>query len=261
MPERSPIIFRLLLVATISVDAVLLNLAAGEQYSTTGYLGVAVHALLLGQLGVVCIWSALNPTPNVGTQIAPWFAVVLASLAEGYRDMPTFVTRLGFFGLYGVLVMAALWLLQRTSFWRRKTGSGRTWQFSLLHILTLMTIIAVLAAVMRSNPFFGEDSWPNIIYIFSYVALAVASVIFWSLSWHWIFRLASVLSVSALFGIGASVIFFMLIGHFRVDVFNLLHAHYLIQAIVFSLWLGIVPVLPPRLDGDAMPDEAPCVQS
>ena len=47
--------------------------------------------------------------------------------------------------------------------------------------------------------------------------------IFWSLSWHWIFRLASVLSVSALFGIGASVIFFHADRSFRVDVFNILH--------------------------------------
>ena len=261
MQDHSPIIFRLLLVATISVDVVVLSLAADEQYSTMGYLGVAVYSLLLGQLGIVCIWSALNPRPNVATQIAPWFAVLLASWVEAYRDMPTFMARLGFFGLYGVLLMAALWLLQRTGFWRRNTGSARTWQFSLLHILTLMTIIAVLAAVMRRNPFFGEDSWSNLIYTFSYVALAVASVIFWSLSWHWFFRLASVLGVSALFGVGASVIFFMLIGRFYVGVFNLLHVHYLIQAIVFSVWLGIGSVLPPTLDARATQNEGPRVES
>jgi hypothetical protein len=261
MPHRSPITFWLLLAATISVDAVVFSLAAGEQYATLGYLGVALHALILGQLGIVCIWSALNPRPNVGTQIAPWFAAVLASLVEGYGDMTTFTVCIGTFGLYALLLMAALWLLQRTGFWRRKTGSARTWQFSLLHVLTVMTIIGVLATVMRNSPIFGEDSWTNIIFTFSYVALAVASVIFWSFSWNWFLRLASVLSVSALLGIGGSVILFMLIGHFRVDVVNILHAYYLIQAIVFSMWLGIGPVLPPRVDADVTRSEVSRVQS
>lgn len=256
MQHRSPLIFWLLVAATLSVDAVVLNWAGDEQFTAPGYLSVAVHALILGQLSVVCVWSALYSTPNTWTQIAPLFAVVLGALVDGLymrlpehnRDMTTFTTSLGFFGLYAMLLMAALWLLQRTNFWRRIAGSARTWQFSLFHLLTAMTITAVLAALMRNNLLFAESRWMNITFACSYVALTVASVVFWSFSWNWFFRLASVLSVSVLLSVGAFVIFFRHIGIFSVNIFNILHAYYLIQAIVLSVWLGVGPILPSKIE-------------
>lgn len=256
MQHRSPIIFWLILAATLSVDAVVLSWASGERYTTPAYLAVAVHALILGQLSVVCIWSALYSTPNIWTQIAPLFAVVLAALIQGlyiqlpghYRDVTTFTTCLGYLGLHAVLLLAALWLMQRTNFWQRRTESARTWRFSLFQLLVAMTVTAVLTALMRTNEFFGEGKWTNIAFECSYVALAIASVVLWSLAWNWFLRLAGVLCVAALFSVVAFFIFFRQISGFGMNVINILHAYYLIQAIVFSLWLGVGPILPPKFD-------------
>jgi hypothetical protein len=268
MQHRSPIIFWLLLAATLSVDAVVLTWASDERYTTPSYLNVAVHALILGQLSVVCIWSALYSAPNIWTQIAPLFAVVLAALLEGlhtrlpghFRDVTTFTTCLGYLGLHAVLLVAALWLVQRTSFWRRRTGSARTWQFSLFHLLIATTVTAVLTALMRSNVFFTDGKWTNITFECSYVALAVASVVLWNFAWNWFLRLASVLCVAALFSVAGIVIFFRQLSGLGMNVFNILLAYYLIQAIVLSLWLAVGPILPRRIHVDEMQKQQPLVR-
>jgi hypothetical protein len=59
MPQRSPLIFWLLLAATISVDAVAFTWAeAGHVHADHAF--IAFEALMLSQIGVVCIWSSLN---------------------------------------------------------------------------------------------------------------------------------------------------------------------------------------------------------
>lgn len=255
MPHRSPIIFWLLLAATLAADTIVLKLAADQRDSSLGYLSVAVHMMILGQLSIVCIWSALESTPSVWTQIAPFCAVALAALVDGlytrlgehYSDLTTLTTSVGFFALYAVMLMTALWLLQRTVFWRRKTGSAHAWQFSLFHILTLMTIVAVLATLLRTNLYFRDGRWPNFIITFSYVALTTASVVIWACSWNWFFRLAGVMGVSLIFGLGASAVLTRWIITPGVNVNSILCAQYLIQAIVLSLWLGIGPILPSKI--------------
>jgi hypothetical protein len=255
MQHRSPLIFWLLLAATLSVDAVVLNWASYERYTTPGYSAMAVQALILSQLSVVCIWSALYSTPNIWMQIAPLFAAVLAALVQGlyielpghYRDVTTFITSFGYLGLHAVLLLSALWLMQRTKFWQRQTGSTRTWQFSLFHLLVVMTVTAVLTALIRTNEFFAEGRWTNITFECSYVALAVASVVLWSFAWNWFLRLGSVICVALLFGVVTFVICFRQYNLLAMNIFNVVHAYYLIQAIVLSIWLGIGPILPSKI--------------
>jgi len=267
MPHRSPITFWLLLTATLCVDAVVLKLAAGESYPSPSYSSVAIHALILGELSVVCIWSSLNQSLTTWTQIAPLLAVALAAFVEGARnrapghiaDLTTFTASLGYFGLHAALLLVALWLLQRTAFWRHRTGIARTWQFSNLHLLVAMTVVAVLTVLIRNSEFFfKDDALENITYGCTFVALAVASVVLWTYSCYWFLRLASVVGVGMLLGIAIFVIYFY--GHTggrTFDVFNVLHVHYQIQAIVLSVWLGIGPVLPPRADAVAVENDAP----
>jgi hypothetical protein len=249
MTHRSPLIFWLLLTATLAVDVVILKLVADEPNPSQGYSGIALHALILGQLSIVCIWSACNATPNAWTRIAPLFAVLLAALTNGLSTRftvgPVLIFYSGYFGMHAVLLLGSLWLLQRTNYWRRRTGSTRLWQFSLFHALIVMTVVAVLAAFMRNNGFLDNDAVWNSAFAISSVALAVISVILWGLSWHWLLRLASVYGVAALLAVGTLVIFVRppRTG-FDINIFNIFHTSYLIQAVVLSSWLGIGPILP-----------------
>jgi hypothetical protein len=269
MQQHPRIIFWLLFAATAAVDAVVLRWAAGLQPAAADYQPVAVAALVLGEASIIYIWSALRPFSTLWSKVAPVCAVVLAASVNGVyfrmtdndRGITTFTTFLGFFGLHAVLLMAALWFLQRTNFWRRLSGAARSWQFSLLHILATMTITAVLATLIRGNVYFSQTPWTNLAFTCSYVALAVCSVIVWSCRWNWFLRLAGVLGISLLIGFGANVMFFRGTSGLGLDVFNVLHAFYVIQAVVLSLWLGLGQILPSRFDARETERPEPQVQS
>jgi hypothetical protein len=159
-----------------------------------------------------------------------------------------FMTYLGEFALRAVAMLAGLWFLQRTSYWRRRNGTAHSWQFSVLHVLAAMTITAILITLLRRNVYFGDDRWTNIAFACSDMALVMASVILWSFSWNWVLRLASVMGIAILLGEGAVAIIYGQVGDIGMSAFNILHAYYLVQAIMLSLWLGVGPILPPRMD-------------
>lgn len=267
MPHRSPIIFWLLLAATLAVDVTVLR-AAHEQSVSSGFLTVVIYALIVSQLSVVCIWSALRIKPTTVTRTAPICAVAVVSLVTArFTPMPSslhgwtvYANYLGYFGLHAVALLASLWLLQRTNYWQQRTGVKRTLQFSLAHILVVMTVAAVLAALSRNNVFLGGGRATNISVAFCCVALGFSSAAIWSLSWNWFLRLASVIVVAAFFGTALVGIFFG--PNFGFDVVTIFHAYYLIQAVVLSLWLGIGPILPPtKVDVDKAPIETRLVPS
>ncbi len=80
MPQRSPVIFWLLLAATISVDAVAYYWVVSENSPNSS---IAIDALFTVQVSVVCIWSGLGNRRTVWTRIAPWLAALGASLVRG----------------------------------------------------------------------------------------------------------------------------------------------------------------------------------
>jgi hypothetical protein len=255
MQQRSPLIFWLLLAATASVDAVAAVWAAGGQYPVSEYATVVIHALVLGQLGVVCLVFAMSAKPTFLTRIAPWIAALVATLVIGLvipppadlRSVQVFSSYLGYYGLHCALLLAALWVLQRTKFWSRRTGEVRTWQFSLFHVLGLMTLVAVLTTLMRENLLFRGDKWLNVLFAGSFVTLAVASVIIWSSAWHWMLRLAGVLGIAIGFGAISGAI---MLGESRMlntdlaTTFSVIFGtYYLVQALVLSVWLGCGGIL------------------
>jgi hypothetical protein len=91
---------------------------------------------------------------------------------------------------------------------------------------------------------FGDTGWQSIILIISSVALALGSTLLWSLSWHWVLRLAGVLALSF-----AIVLIFLLawvageIRYYDV-VLSIFTPYYLIQGIMISAWLGLGALLP-----------------
>jgi hypothetical protein len=253
MPQRSPVIFWLLLAATISVDAVLISLLASEPYSGPLYVVVAFHAMILSQLSVVCIWSALAAQKGPWTRLAPIPAALLAAQVTAmFVDKPvtltsSFANHLAYFGIHAASLLALLWLLQRTAFWRRRSGSSLPLQFSLAHLLVMMTVVAVLASTIRSSPFFGDERWINILFLCSSVALAMASVCIWNLARVWWNRLAGVLFIAFLlasFVSFASVVTESSGSQWIVSM--ILGAHFEIQGLVLSVWLGCGPILPPQ---------------
>lgn len=247
MPQRSAIIFWLLLAATLSVDAVVFSWMASEPYPDPLYAVVTFDALILGQLSVVCIWSTITVTTNLWVRLAPIVAVVTAALLTATLvDEPvmlssSFTNHLAYYGLHVALLVTSIWLLQRTEFWRRRSGASREWQYSIAHLLIAMTVVAVLAAAMRNSVFFSEDRWINIAFACSSVGLTVAVVSLWSLSWHWLLRLAGALGFAVLLGFAFAL---ALVVASNDRLAPNVGAHYLLQVIVLSIWLGCGPILP-----------------
>jgi hypothetical protein len=255
MPQRSPIIFWLLLAATIALDAVVFYWVAEQPYPGPVHLLVTFHALILGQISVICIGSAVPVHPGVWRRIAPLPAALGAALVTARSiDKPVALSssipnHLAYFGIHTLLLLGCLWLLQRTSFWRRRTGAARTLQYSLAQLLLLMTAVAVLATTIRSSPFFAHERWINIVFLLSSVALALASVVLWSLPWHWLLRLAGVLGSAVLL----DVVFLLAAASTSSEpaaplLSLIIGSHYMIQGILLSAWLAWGPLLPGRFD-------------
>jgi hypothetical protein len=147
-----------------------------------------------------------------------------------------------YYGLEAGLLLVGLWLFRGSKYWRARTGADRTWQFSLAQLFLAMTVVAVLAGVMRSGPFADESKSLSIGFASSVVGMALASAMVWSLAWHWFLRFAATLGVALVLGEALN-----LAAHFVTSAFPIFVAHYLVQAIMLSAWLGWGPILPPRV--------------
>jgi hypothetical protein len=245
MPQRSPVIFWLLVAATIAVDAVVLAWVLSNRSSDVLYAIAAFHSLCVSQLSVVCIWSAVVSRKTVWTRIAPLLATLIASISTAvFINAPipldvAITSYLAQYGLQAVLILVVLWLLQRTAFWRRISGEPAKWRYSVAQLLVAMTVVAVLAAAMRRSTFLDHD-FVNVAYTCCYAALAVASVFFWTLSQPSVVRLSGVLGVAIWFAAALS-----LVETPPTRIFSIfMVAHFVIQAIVLSVWLGLGPILP-----------------
>ena len=247
MSERSPIIFWLLLAATISVDAVVLPMAASgappSLVAVSPYVELVADALIVSQLCIICIWAALSSnkvawlSAILATVVAAFTAAVFNDSGKGAFN--TWKLYLAYYGLVSALLMSVLWLFRGSKYWRRRTGVAHSRQYSLAQLLIAMTIAAVLMTIVRSSPFQGDDQWLNIGSVVSIVALAAASAVIWSLSLHWILRLAATIglaiAVSSLFGFA---------DNFSRPFVFVMQMHFLIQAGLLSAWLGLGEILP-----------------
>lgn len=167
-------------------------------------------------------------------------AVAASALCYGLYDenMPAIFA---FFGLHAYTLLVMLWLFRRTAFWRGRSGTKSEWRFSIAHLLLTMTIVAVLAAVLRNSELFATDALINALLIAGAVVIAIATVVIWSLSWHWLIRLAGALAVAIIISI-----LFLIDGPYLA---LFLSYHFLIQAVILSLWLCVGSILPLKVDG------------
>jgi hypothetical protein len=252
MQRQSPVIFWLLLIATICVDVVTFVGMRTELYSALFYTSLASSALILGQLSVACIWSALNCAPIVWKLGVPVCAVVCAAWVNAtFSNDPvqfqsTFVSFLAYSAFHAALLIAALWLLQRTAFWRRTMSDSRAWQFSVAHLLIAMTVVAVLAFASRYTPGLSEGVWIYFLIIMPVpVLLAVMSVIIWSLPWNWLLRLAGIVGSALILAACSTLVADLNFAYFTGVVL-------LVQGLVISAWLAWGRILPVKPTNDAL---------
>jgi hypothetical protein len=140
----------------------------------------------------------------------------------------------------------SLWVLQRSKFWRQRTGVHLEWQFSLASILTAMTVVAVVAAVVPDSGYFGDDSpWLNAVYTCSIAVLTLSAVIVWVQPWHWLLRTAAVLAVALLLTALATVATAIALDtQYYLAASTFFAATYVVQALVLVLWLTFGGILP-----------------
>jgi hypothetical protein len=259
VPHRTPLIFWLLLAATICVDAVAFSWAEAEP---DPYGFAAFDALMLSQISIVCIWSGLTSEKSMWTRFSPFLAVVLATLVWGMFAKTPFIGKVGeewsvrvglvFVnqGLHAALLLAMLWLFKRSALWQRRSDSTAEWQFSIVDLLVVMTVVAVLGAGMRLTEIYDDSDWADIAHIGSSAVLATSSVFIWSL-WRtpWVLRASGVIGVAI--GLVAVVLIAEWMVHpgpqrrFPPAAYSVVLAtHYLIQALVLIVWLGCGPILP-----------------
>jgi hypothetical protein len=233
--QRSPVIFWLLLAATLAIDAVSMSNAFHRPSNTTWV--IAYDALVAGQLSALSIWASLRRCKNFWTRVAPVAAVLVAAAVVGLFGKPPFVDVLPYYGLQVAAIMAIVWMLDRTSFWQWRTGSSAKWQYSVFELLVLMTVVAMLATTLRATDWFSGSRWINLAFICGSVSLAVAGTVVWTMSWHWLLRASGTVAFALLLGVAFMVTMEPFLPQF-------LTAHYLIQAIELSLWFAVGGIIP-----------------
>jgi hypothetical protein len=259
---RSPVIFWLLVAATLAVDVLVFSRPRYPE-RFLGLTQVVPFALITGQFSVVCLWSALGGSGSRHTILsfaAIVAAVLVVTLAMTLAFANSVKSMFTYFALHAALVWIAVKVVQRTSFWQRRTGQTVGWNFSMMQLLVAMTVVAVLSATVANSEELtqtGEtgDWLLNLAFVVGTACVSIASLVFWGLSIHWLLRLAASLGCALLVSLS-----FALLGMSYVPSILVLAAFYLIQALAISVWLGIGPIIPhagPLGDGISPAQGAP----
>jgi hypothetical protein len=247
MKQHSLAIFWLLLAATICISAVAFAWVVNDNSS---HANLVFAAVISGELSVICIWSGLTIEKNIWSRLAAWLAVIAAVLVHiiaaavvtgksfsewstwhPWWSLPT--------ALHAALLLATLWIFERTSYWRRRTNSVAKWRFSLGQLLSVTTAVAVIASLIHGQYRFYFSDWSVLPYAPAAAFLGISSAIIWSLTWHWFLRFALALTVAIALGVLFACFYFWGLILEETTLFS-------IQAIILSSWLALAPVLPDR---------------
>src|SRR3972149_3188012 len=202
MPQRSPIICWLLLSATLAVDAVaIMWLSIAEEWSFAAYLSAA---LVSSQLALVSLWGVFAARRALWGWIGAIAAVLAVTQPMVRLAGLWFAGACGIYGGYVAMLAAALWILKRTAYWRRLTGAPPVvWQYSLGHLLAVMTLVAVLIGSLRSSALLvgAPEAWRFFTMLtVGDVLVTLVTTIFWAVDRHGILRLGAAWGAAALIG-------------------------------------------------------------
>jgi hypothetical protein len=247
MQQKSPAIFWLLLAATLAVNAVVVSWV----YMTTlEQAGNVYFGLVCSQISVVGISSSFSPVGGHRLWTRPLsISVVVAVLTTWLRYDPgesvyqDFLLYLSLWLPQAAILVAVLWLFQQTPIAKRwnDSNSRGSWQFSVAHLLIVMTTCAILLIILRLAEE-AHEFWTELaLWTANNVALAVAALLIYTMRGHGFLRLGAVVGVSLAFAVGLKT--------FTQDPDAL--SVNLIQAIVLFTWLALGGIVP----GCARPDE------
>ena len=227
--------FWLLLAATLSVDAVVVYWLMSNPYRAAA--GTLFEALSYSQISLVCIWSLLGTARRAWVAFVPFaatFAVAAVVVLLGSNSLKHAVTVLGIH-VTGLLVV--LWIIKRTRWWHR--GSVRTvadkWQFSLGQLLVVMTVVALLIALLRDSELLQYKLDIEYSVIVGNILLPAAAVLVWRRVPHPMFRLSLVFILAAVIAVWPV----MLDYEYWLSTLS----SFLIQGAVLWLWLELGPII------------------
>jgi hypothetical protein len=157
MPYRSPVLFWLLIAATLCVDAVAISLIVGRDLNSE--TATFFLALAYGQLSILCVQVVLTPGQPGFRLLRTFFAGVIAGyvLSAGephssrWDQFQNFVAFVALMWIHVATALVLIWLLKPS-----KLCAGlaprtvqRRWQFSTMQLLVLTTVLAALLGVLR----------------------------------------------------------------------------------------------------------------
>jgi hypothetical protein len=226
MQQRPPIIFWLLLAATISVDLVFASWV--RLHGWTEKLELLILSLVFGQLSAVCIWIVFSTRPAIYRCLVGAAAVPLGALAIfgaepifNYSESAALIVA----HLSGSLLALALQKLYMA--YRSRAPAAA--QFSMKHLFALMTGIALMAAILGGSRLFRESNFVPSIMVSNHVLVGVVALAFWFCRWHWVGRVAATLAVAIFVG--------WCVTFLRPNLSGSLEVMNCIQALIVLAWL------------------------
>jgi hypothetical protein len=207
MTARSPIIYWLLLAATLAVSAVTVSGICAFKASSKvpGAASSALYgAWMLGILTIASIWAVFSPRRRWWTNLVWLFAavavvaLVVAWAADfGRSDI------MAYCGSYVTALTLLLWAVKNSWLWPdRAQHLTHRWQFSVGHMLVLMTIVALLITSVRDSELVRNEQSRELLLVgvVTNVLLALGLVLIWAQPWHPVVRLAAMLALGGLVG-------------------------------------------------------------
>jgi hypothetical protein len=235
MPHRSPVIFWLLLAATICIDAVAMSWSyiAGLQRTEQLYL-----ALFCGQLSAICIWSVFSLRSGYWRFLVPFAMAFAGALWAGWVSYDRVgltaeayaVAHAGLWATHAALLMGLLWVLRQLSITSGLSfkNSASRWQFSIGQLLVLMTTVAILIVILRKAELIHEVWVWIAVLLANNVGIAIAVALIHTTDWHWLVRATVAAGVAIALGV---VVLMINRSYSEILVINL------IQTFVLFLWL------------------------
>jgi hypothetical protein len=243
MNQRSPIVFWLLLAATLSVDAVAVfwALIAASPRAEALYFG-----LLCAQLSLVCIWASFSTAPRWRRYFALLaFMLISVLLTTGlfepdwnYDSIEVSLIYLCLWTAHVLVLLTGIWCVRHTSFGQRWDQHAHArWQFSMKQVLAVMTLTPVAIVVLRETELIHDIWIPFLLWTANNVLLAMLAAIIYTARPHFVLRLAILAAISVVFGLAISLV---PNGEWDSLAINL------IQGAVLFIWLEIGEPIPRR---------------
>jgi hypothetical protein len=238
MPRNSPVIFWFLLAATLSLDAVSISWIFVQDFAPAS--GTLYIALAFAELSALATWALLRHDFGVR-----WLVPFLAGIAVGCTmmlaqqertpELEIFFTYTGLMWAHTFVAMLILWLLQPTSILYGFVGhSNRRWQYSVMHLLVAMTVLAVFCVVLQRGQLLVDERSNVLTLCLANTVLLVLVLLAVQQIQLWPFRLAVALSAALSIAAICSSTSLAFANQLNSYAFNS------IQAIVLWSWIEVL---------------------